>query len=309
LGLVADPGSKEDRMRQLFPSPPSRELHDRPDLDQLRHQARDLLRAAAQGDAEACARIGAVSPRVTLSAAQLAVAREHGFPSWARLRLEVERRKREDAERAAVATATASPVGLVAAPRFVIRQVESLEELAATFDIVGAQFVPAITHDDRRFQDLAHRFPEDRALMLMVEEMDAQHQPGAERIVGGALAFGGRGLTLRAIGLELGVRRQGLGRRLMERIELEAIRRGAGGISLGASDDSKGFYARLGYAGRGTMMHKGLPLPGRFLEARLRKLAAAAEEESLAGTRPGQTARGARADAVQAPERDGSRPP
>jgi GNAT superfamily N-acetyltransferase len=107
--------------------------------------------------------------------------------------------------------------------------------------------------------------------MLVVEEVDAQDSTG--RIVGGALAFGGRGITLRAIGLEPRVRRQGLGRRLMERIELEAIRRGAGGISLGANDDSKGFYARLGYAGRGTMMHKGLPLPGRFLEARLRQLA------------------------------------
>src|SRR5207249_1597815 len=101
-------------------------------------------------------------------------------------------------------------------------------ELATTFDVIGAQFVPAITHEDRRFQDLARRFPEDRPLMLLVEELAAPHSTG--RIVGGALAFGERAVTLRAIGLAPHVRRQGLGRRLMERVELEAIRRGAGAI-------------------------------------------------------------------------------
>jgi len=106
--------------------------------------------------------------------------------------------------------------------------------------------------------------------MLLVEE--AGTQDSAARLVGGALAFGGGGITLRAIALEPRVRRQGLGRRLMERIELEAMRRRARAISLGANDESKGFYARLGYAGRGTMMQKGLPLSGPFLEARLRKL-------------------------------------
>ena len=64
----------------------------RPDLDQLRHQAKDLLHAAQRGDPEAAARIHAVSVRVTLSSAQLALAREYGFASWPRLKLEVERR-------------------------------------------------------------------------------------------------------------------------------------------------------------------------------------------------------------------------
>jgi uncharacterized protein len=68
------------------------ELPDRPDLDQLRRQARELLRAAANGEARAVARLGTVSERVRLSAAQLAVAREHGFPSWPVLKAEVERR-------------------------------------------------------------------------------------------------------------------------------------------------------------------------------------------------------------------------
>ena len=64
----------------------------RPDLDQLRHQAKDLLHAAQRGDPDAVARIRAVSGRIMLSTAQLAVAREYGFASWARLKLEVERR-------------------------------------------------------------------------------------------------------------------------------------------------------------------------------------------------------------------------
>lgn len=70
------------------------ELPDRPDLDQLRRQARELLRAAAAGEPRAITRLRAVSERVTLSAAQLAIAREHGYPSWPALGAEVQRRRR-----------------------------------------------------------------------------------------------------------------------------------------------------------------------------------------------------------------------
>ncbi len=68
------------------------DLRGQPDLDQLRHQAKDLLRAAQRGDPNASARIRAVSGRIILSSAQLALAREYGFASSARLKLEVERR-------------------------------------------------------------------------------------------------------------------------------------------------------------------------------------------------------------------------
>jgi hypothetical protein len=68
-------------------------LPDRPDLDQLRRQARELLRAAAAGEPPAADRLCAVSPRVTLSAAQLALAREYGFQSWTALKAEVARRR------------------------------------------------------------------------------------------------------------------------------------------------------------------------------------------------------------------------
>jgi len=69
------------------------ELPDRPDLDQLRRQARELLRAATRDEPSAVARLRAVSDRVTLSAAQLALAREYGYRSWPALKAEVERRR------------------------------------------------------------------------------------------------------------------------------------------------------------------------------------------------------------------------
>ncbi len=53
-----------------------RELPDQPDLNQLRRQARELHRAAARGEGAASERVHAISPRVTLSSAQLALARE-----------------------------------------------------------------------------------------------------------------------------------------------------------------------------------------------------------------------------------------
>jgi hypothetical protein len=71
------------------------ELPDRPNLDQLRRQARELLRGAADGEPSALIRIRAVSERVSLSAAQLALAREYGFASWPALHAEVQRRLAE----------------------------------------------------------------------------------------------------------------------------------------------------------------------------------------------------------------------
>lgn len=67
-------------------------LPPRPDVRQLRQQARDLLRAARRGEPAAVARIREVADRVALTTAQLAVAREYGFASWPRLKAEVDRR-------------------------------------------------------------------------------------------------------------------------------------------------------------------------------------------------------------------------
>jgi ankyrin repeat protein len=68
-------------------------LPARPDLDQLRHQAKDLLRLAKAGDPDALAQIRSVSHRLVLASAQLAIAREYGFGSWPQLKSEVDRRE------------------------------------------------------------------------------------------------------------------------------------------------------------------------------------------------------------------------
>ncbi len=65
-----------------------------PNLDQLRRQAKELVRAARRGDRAALERIESVSGAVTLAAAQLAIARDYGMASWPALRAEVEARSR-----------------------------------------------------------------------------------------------------------------------------------------------------------------------------------------------------------------------
>ena len=52
-------------------------------LEQLRKQAKDLVKAARSGDAEAVARLDGREP--ILARAQLVLAREHGYSSWAAL--------------------------------------------------------------------------------------------------------------------------------------------------------------------------------------------------------------------------------
>ncbi len=75
----------------------SRTSHDRhfpvrPNLDQLKHQAKDLLRAIRQGDAAAIAELCKHYPKrgieptdATLADAQAALARSYGLQSWPRL--------------------------------------------------------------------------------------------------------------------------------------------------------------------------------------------------------------------------------
>ena len=62
-----------------------------PDLDQLRKQARELQRDVRGGEPAALARVARwypewSAPRLPLTAAQLVLAREYGFASWARMR-------------------------------------------------------------------------------------------------------------------------------------------------------------------------------------------------------------------------------
>jgi ankyrin repeat protein len=75
----------------------SEALPPRPSLDQLRRRAKELRDAARSGDPAALGRVTVHTPAtadraVTLAAAQLAIAREHGYPSWPRLAAEVQAR-------------------------------------------------------------------------------------------------------------------------------------------------------------------------------------------------------------------------
>jgi SAM-dependent methyltransferase len=55
------------------------------DLDQARRRAKELLKAARAGDADAIARLPRRHDPIVLADAQLAIARELGFPSWPKL--------------------------------------------------------------------------------------------------------------------------------------------------------------------------------------------------------------------------------
>ena len=70
---------------------PDRHFPVRPNLDQLKHQAKDLLRGLRAGDATAAAEFHKNHPEVVapvaiqLADAQLALARAYGIASWPRL--------------------------------------------------------------------------------------------------------------------------------------------------------------------------------------------------------------------------------
>ena len=70
---------------------PTRHLPPRPNLRQLRHQAKDLLRAFHRGDHSALADFREYHPErvdpanATLADAQLVLARSYHAPSWSQL--------------------------------------------------------------------------------------------------------------------------------------------------------------------------------------------------------------------------------
>jgi ankyrin repeat protein len=72
-----------------FPEP-TRHFPVRPDLDQLKHQAKDLLRSIRRGESEAIAELKKFHPKadpehIKLADAQFALARSYGAQSWPRL--------------------------------------------------------------------------------------------------------------------------------------------------------------------------------------------------------------------------------
>lgn len=130
-----------------------------------------------------------------------------------------------------------------------IRCVTSLDELAAVYDLIGAQLTPTTTSNDRKYDDLARRFALDRQLMLVAER--------AGFLLGGALAFRQdadlKSVTLRIVGIDPGHRGRGLGRRLVHAVEQAAAVLGAESIYLAAGPGERDFYRKLGYSGKSRM--------------------------------------------------------
>jgi hypothetical protein len=104
-------------------------LPPHPDLDQLRRRARELQRSAAAGDPRARARLASLGLAPTLAAAQLAVARDHGFLSWAALRAEVTRRR--SAGRASVPEEGSAPADVRTGSATAGRPTRSWKEMRA----------------------------------------------------------------------------------------------------------------------------------------------------------------------------------
>src|SRR5439155_13238645 len=73
----------------------TRTLRERPDLDQLKSQAKELLEAFFAGDTDTVAEVnahyrGAGSAKFALHDAQLVLARSYGFKSWPKLKAYVD---------------------------------------------------------------------------------------------------------------------------------------------------------------------------------------------------------------------------
>ncbi|MDX6621738.1 MAG: hypothetical protein QOK36_4124, partial [Gaiellales bacterium] len=109
-----------------------------PNLDQLRHQAKDLLRAANSGDDQALSQIQLVSDQSTVASAQLAVARSYGFASWPKLKAEVEARTLDLAEKVDAFRKASMTDGSGRAAQM----------LAATPEIAGHSFATAVILGD-----------------------------------------------------------------------------------------------------------------------------------------------------------------
>ena len=201
------------------------ELPSRPDLDQLRRQARDRVRAGEAG---------------TLASALHALAREHGFASWPRLKHDVESR--------------------TTAPTYVLRYVRTPAELRRLWNRVWGIFGEHDPSEERAAHwRVFERFDEQRHRNLVVERGD--------EVLGGALG-------LHLLALEPEVRGLGLGRRLLEAAEVEAMVDGVDELRIHVSPAEQPFFVHHGYVRRGGVdghhLSKGAP-SGRLRELRVQR--------------------------------------
>ncbi len=139
-----------------------------PSLDQLKRQAKDLVKRFKARDAEAAGQVLSHLPRasgvsletllasgLTLSEAQLVIAREHGFPSWPRLKRHVEASRPDDSA-SVDAFKQAVQKGDVAKLRTLLRTHPSLKAQidAPLFSFDSPAILSAASNCDRKMVDV-----------------------------------------------------------------------------------------------------------------------------------------------------------
>ncbi len=140
------------------------QLPSRPNLDQLRKQAKDLLAAWQEGDAEALSVLREHHPGFTkkampaeelrLADAQLVTARRYGFPSWPRLKEEVELANLAFAERVRrfVQAATDGSTGPVDSPFLLAKRMLVRDPAIAQADVYTALLLGDVDAVRRRLE-------------------------------------------------------------------------------------------------------------------------------------------------------------
>ena len=138
-----------------------RVLPERPDVGQLRRLAKELRAAVRAGDPGAVERarkhVDDEPATMSLSAAQLVVAREHGFASWPRLKEELEARRVGLAGLSGLAFARAVAAGTLGAGETVVLAGQVVSAAADASDVDRLRFVvvaaigaaPGSAHDPR----------------------------------------------------------------------------------------------------------------------------------------------------------------
>ncbi len=148
---------------------PARELPARPDLEQYKKQAKELVKAFRAGDEAALQRVREHHPRQAgdtfdLADAQLVIAREHGHESWPKFRQQIVRASDRVPATAWKTAEDAIVAGNVAALERVLRQYGDRlhtqrpqswwhNTLAPSYDAGDARAIIASTHHFRTFED------------------------------------------------------------------------------------------------------------------------------------------------------------
>ncbi len=147
-----------------MPLQSSSQLPSRPNLDQLRKQAKDLLAAWQAGDAEALSALREHHPGATkkempagdlrLADAQLVTARRYGFPNWPRMKEEVELANLAFAERVDrfVRAATDGSTGPVDGPFLLAKRILERDPAIAQADVYTALVLGDVDAVRRRIE-------------------------------------------------------------------------------------------------------------------------------------------------------------